>query len=68
MREMRICYAKKGADFAIEELILFGKYRVISTLGIGTFGTVYLAEHLKLKVFRAIKCIPKTSTAIFFLP
>ena len=56
---MRFCYAKKGADYAIEEFILFDKYRVISTLGSGTFGTVYLAEHLKLKVFRAIKCIPK---------
>lgn len=59
MREMRICYVMKGADHAIEELILFGKYRVISTLGSGTFGTVYLAEHLNLKVYRAIKCIPK---------
>lgn len=38
---------------------MFGKYRVISTLGSGNFGTVYLAEHLKLKVFRAIKRIPK---------
>lgn len=27
--------------------------------GAGSSGTVYLAEHLKLKVYRAIKCIPK---------
>lgn len=61
MHEMRICYVTKGADHAIEQLILFGKYRVISTLGSGTFGTVYLAEHLTLKVHRAIKCIPKNT-------
>ncbi len=52
---------KKGADYAIEELILFGKYRVISVLGIGSNSTVYLAEHLKLKVYRAIKSIPKAA-------
>lgn len=52
---------RKGADYAIEELILFGKYRVISVLGTGSHGTVYLAEHLKLKVRRAIKTIPKTA-------
>ncbi len=55
---------KKGADYAIEELILFGKYRVISVLGIGSNSTVYLAEHLKLKVHRAVKSIPKTAADI----
>lgn len=42
---------------------MLGKYRVISTLGSGQFSTVYLAEHLKLKVLRAIKCIPKNLAA-----
>ncbi|MBO5069989.1 MAG: serine/threonine protein kinase [Roseburia sp.] len=43
----------------IKAFVLFGKYRVVSTLGTGGSSTVYLAEHLKLKVYRAIKCIPK---------
>lgn len=38
---------------------MFGKYRIISVLGAGSSSTVYLAKHLKLKVYRAIKCIPK---------
>lgn len=38
---------------------MFGRYRVESALGKGAFGTVYLAEHINLKVFRAIKCIRK---------
>lgn len=49
----------KGADHRIEENVLFGKYRIVSTLGTGSSGTVFLAEHLKLKIYRAIKCIPK---------
>lgn len=47
------------SGFRIEDIILFGRYRVLSTLGSGSFSTVYLAEHLKLKVYRAVKCIPK---------
>ncbi len=43
----------------MEHTTLFGKYRIISTLGAGSSSTVYLAEHLILKVYRAIKCIPK---------
>ena len=31
-------------------------------LGSGSSSTVYLAEHLKLKIFRAIKRIPKCLT------
>ena len=38
---------------------MFGKYRILSVLGTGSFSTVYLAEHLKLKIYRAIKRIPK---------
>lgn len=49
--------------YRIEEKILFGKYRIITVLGTGSSSTVYLARHLKLKVYRAIKCIPK-STAL----
>ena len=45
------------SGYRIDTKLLFGKYRIISTLGAGSSGTVYLAEHLKLKVYRAIKCI-----------
>lgn len=38
---------------------MFGRYRVEALLGRGAFGTVYLAEHINLKVFRAVKCIRK---------
>lgn len=47
------------SGFCIEEFTLFGKYRVLSVLGSGSTSTVFLAEHLKLKIFRAIKRIPK---------
>ena len=39
--------------------ILFGKYELISLLGTGSFGTVYLSKHLILECYRAIKLIPK---------
>lgn len=45
---------------------MFDKYLVLSTLGIGGTSTVYLAEHLKLKVYRAIKCIPKDTAITAF--
>ncbi len=45
----------------IEDTILFGKYKIISKLGAGSSGAVYLAEHLKLKLYRAIKRIPKSA-------
>lgn len=51
--------AKKGASFIINT-VLFQKYHVLSLLGSGGSSSVYLAEHLKLKHHRAIKCIPKT--------
>lgn len=63
---MRICCSQKGAEYAIEKFILFGKYRVLSVLGTGSSSTVYLAEHLKLKVSRAIKCIPKNQAGKSF--
>ena len=42
--------------------ILFGKYEIISTLGTGNFGTVYLSKHTILECYRAIKIIPKTTS------
>lgn len=39
--------------------LLFGKYEIISTLGTGNFGTVYLSKHTILECYRAIKLIPK---------
>ena len=42
--------------------ILFGKYQIISLLGTGNFGTVYLSKHLILECYRAIKIIPKTTS------
>ena len=41
---------------------LFGKYEIISTLGTGSFGTVYLSKHIILECYRAIKTIPKTTS------
>ena len=41
---------------------LFGKYEVISTLGKGSFCTVYLSKHIILECYRAIKLIPKDGT------
>lgn len=40
--------------------ILFGKYQILSILGTGSFGTVYLSRHTILECYRAIKIIPKT--------
>ena len=40
--------------------ILFGKYEIISKLGTGNFGTVYLSKHNLLECYRAIKTIPKS--------
>lgn len=40
--------------------IVCGKYRIEALLGKGAFGEVYLAEHINLKVYRAVKCISKS--------
>lgn len=37
--------------------IVFYKYKITDFLGKGAFGQVYLAEHINLKVNRALKCI-----------
>ena len=42
--------------FQMGELV-FDKYKIIRLLGKGAFGQVYLAEHINLKVYRALKCI-----------
>lgn len=47
---------------SIINTILFQKYHVLSLLGSGGSSSVYLAEHLKLNQYRAIKCIPKALT------
>ena len=44
----------------IGEHILFGKYRLCRKLGSGLSGTVYLAFHMELEEYRAVKIVPKT--------
>lgn len=44
----------------IKDKVLFGKYRLLHELGSGRSGTVWLAVHLGLEEYRAIKCVPKT--------
>ena len=39
---------------------MFDRYELLSELGSGIAGKVYLARHLKLETYRAIKCISKT--------
>lgn len=43
----------------IDKNIWFQKYLIIQELGKGGTARVYLAEHLRLKSYRAIKCIHK---------
>jgi eukaryotic-like serine/threonine-protein kinase len=43
----------------MQQEIWFHKYRIIKLLGRGGTAKVYLAEHVKLNSFRAIKCISK---------
>lgn len=47
-----------GKEVKLQE-IWFDKYRIIKLLGLGGTSKVYLAEHIKLKSFRAIKHISK---------
>lgn len=44
----------------MQEDILFRKYRLIGLLGRGGTAKVYLAQHIHLNTFRAIKCIQKS--------
>jgi len=50
---------KQGGESATDT-ILFGKYQLIRILGRGQSGTVYLAKHLELEVYRAVKQVPKS--------
>ena len=43
----------------MQQEIWFQKYRILSLLGRGGTSKVYLAEHIKLNSYRAIKCISK---------
>ena len=43
----------------MQQEIWFQKYRILSLLGRGGTAKVYLAEHIKLNSYRAIKCISK---------
>ena len=49
---------KGGAGEA--DTILFGKYQLCRVLGCGRSGTVFLARHMELNEYRAIKRVPKT--------
>ncbi|MFK7740338.1 MAG: protein kinase [Planctomycetota bacterium] len=49
--------AAAGGDAGIGGRVLNGKYRVLSELGAGSMGTVYLAEHVALKKKVAIKVL-----------
>lgn len=59
VRKHRCVQIKEGGEW-IEDTILFGKYRLLRILGKGRSGTVYLARHLKLDEYRAIKEVPKS--------
>lgn len=61
MRYKRGCEDKKGGESIEKGKILFGKYRLDRILGKGRSGTVYLARHLELDEYRAIKEVPKCS-------
>ena len=43
----------------VEGTVLFGKYKICRVIGRGRSSTVYLAEHVKLEEYRAIKQVPK---------
>lgn len=43
----------------VEDAVLFGKYQICRVIGLGRCGTVFLAKHLALDEYRAIKRIPK---------
>lgn len=51
--------AQKGGG-KIDTTTLFGKYQICRELGRGRSGTVYLAKHMDLEEYRAIKRVSKT--------
>lgn len=42
------------------DTVLFGKYRLCRILGTGRAGTVFLAMHIRLEEYRAVKRVPKS--------
>lgn len=48
-----------------ESTILFGKYQICRVIGGGRSSTVFLAEHLGLGEFRAVKRVPKGDGGFF---
>ena len=44
----------------IDTVLLFGKYRICKVLGTGRAGTVFLAVHVGLEEYRAVKRVPKS--------
>ena len=58
---MPLRLSSRKERIGIINTVLFQKYRVLSLLGSGGSSSVYLAEHIKLNHFRAVKCIPKHS-------
>lgn len=51
-------FPKGGAE--VEDTALFGKYRICRTIGRGRNGTVFLARHLALGEYRAIKRVQRS--------
>lgn len=47
-----------------ENELLLGKYRILRFLGRGAFAEVYLVEHLRLKVERAVKVLRRDTPGI----
>lgn len=47
---------------SIESTTLFGKYQLCRIIGQGRSGTVWLAKHMELEEYRAIKQVSKTCT------
>jgi len=56
------CFSDFEKGAVMNQIILFGKYKVISLLGAGGFSKVYLVEHLKLKAYRAMKQVKKAQS------
>lgn len=52
-------YWNRGGE-PVTDTILFGRYQLIRILGQGRSGTVYLARHLELEEYRAVKQVPKS--------
>lgn len=48
-----------------DTVVLFGKYQICRVIGRGRSGTVFLARHLGLDEFRAIKRVPREDTEFY---